>query len=222
MPWLDEGLSHVAEEELYYASALHGSGENLTYANISASGAQTTAFNAFAAPNLTRFRDYLVRPDMAGLEHAVGNANRGMTWAFLRYAADRHGGLESSFWSALAFSRDTGMTNIKNRIGSVVNPWIRDFLVSVYTADAVGGIAAIYTQPSWNFRSIYGGVSLRGDPLGYPLHVTAMVCGVGVSSTLGTSGGTRFMRFGVPGSGFGSASGTTTGANQALVLVRTK
>ncbi len=50
--WLDEGLAHVAEEETYFASSLHGPGENLGAAAISASPAQTDRFFEYLYPNL--------------------------------------------------------------------------------------------------------------------------------------------------------------------------
>jgi hypothetical protein len=221
--WLNEGLSHVAEEEVYYASSLHGPGENIALAQLTANATQTDRFFQFAEPNFGRLRQWLLRPDTSGpFRDADRLSIRGATWSFLRYAADRKGGLESDLWSGLAFSPDTGFTNLANRLGTDPRPWFRDWTVAMYTDDAVAGVGAAYTQPSWNFRSIFGGLSYGGGPPGYPLGVVKPANGVASAATLSAGGGAVYYRMKVLPGAFAGLVGTAPAAFLPFAIVRTK
>jgi hypothetical protein len=221
--WLNEGLSHVAEEEVYYASSLHGPGENIGFSAVNASPTQQGRFLRFAEPNFGRLRQWLLHPDTSGaFKDADALSIRGATWAFLRYAADRKGGLESTFFSSLAFSPDTGMTNLANRLGTDPKPWFRDFATAMYLDDSGTGPAAAYTEPSWNFRSVYGGLSYSGQPAGYPLATRNPANGVAESFTVSQGAGAGYVRMGVPASAFARLTATAPSSALALMVMRTK
>jgi hypothetical protein len=65
------------------------------------------------------------------LRNAADLGNRGASWAFLRYVADRRGGTQSTLWNALVFSPDSGFTNLANRLGENPLPWVRDFAAAM-------------------------------------------------------------------------------------------
>jgi hypothetical protein len=224
--WLNEGLSHIAEEEVYYASTLHGPGENIGIAQLTASQTQQDRFFQFAEANFGRLRQWLLRPDTAGpFKNADALAIRGATWSFLRYAADRKGGIESTLWSGLAFSPDTGLTNLANRLGTDPRPWFRDWAAAMYADDAVGGVSAIYTQPSWNFRAIYAALDYNPGPgctCAYELGVFNPSNGVAQPVTLSAGGGAAYVRVRVPSGGFAGVASTTPGAFLPVTVLRTK
>jgi hypothetical protein len=224
--WLNEGLSHVAEEEVYYASSLHGPGENISIATISANQTQIDRFFEFGEANFGRLRQWLLRPDTAGpFKEADNLAIRGAAWAFLRYAADRKGGIESDLWSGLAFSPDTGMTNLANRLGTDPRPWFRDLAAAMYLDDSGTGAAATYTQPSWNFRSIYAGLDYIPGPgcsCAYELAVRNPANGVAQAFTVSKGAGSGYVRMGVAASAFAGVATTAPGTSLAVVVMRTK
>jgi hypothetical protein len=221
--WLNEGLSHIAEEEVYYASTQHGPGENISLATITANGTQSSRFLQFAEPNYGRLRQWLLAPESDGpFKDADHLAMRGAIWSFLRYASDRHGGLESTFFSGLAASADTGLTNVKNRLGTDPLPWFRDWAAMMYLDDSGLGPAATYSEPSWNFRSVYGGLSYGGNPAGYPLTPKNPSNGVAQSFTLSQGGGASYVRMGVPSGGFAGVAASATGGNVVYVIMRRK
>jgi len=224
--WLNEGLSHIAEEEVYYASSLHGPGENITVSTITASQTQQDRFFQFAEANFGRLRQWLLRPDTAGPFKNVDNLPvRGSAWAFLRYAADRKGGLESDLWSGLAFSSDTGMTNLANRLGTDLKAWFRDWAAAMYLDDSGTSPAAIYTQPSWNFRAIFAALDYNPGPAcscAYELAVRNPANGVAEALTVSQGAGSGYVRMGVAASSFAAVTSTAPGASLAVVVMRTK
>src|SRR5690606_16840201 len=97
-------------------------------------------------------------------------------WAFLRYSADRSGGSEQAFWTSLVDGGLTGRANLQAAFGGdAPNDWLRDFTAAMYADDAVAGVPAILTNPSWSFRSLFatlnGSYQLVPRPLtnGIPL-----------------------------------------------------
>lgn len=224
--WLNEGMSHIAEELVYYASSQHGPGENIDVATLTASQAQQDRFFDFAEANLGRLRQWLLRPDTAGpFKNADNLAIRGSAWAFLRYAADRKGGVQSDLWGGLAFSPDTGMTNLANRLGTDPKPWFRDWAAAMYADDAGIGAAATYTQPSWNFRSIYAALDYTPGPAcscAYELAMRNAANGVAQAFTVSQGAGAGYVRMGVPASGFAAVATTAPSASLGVMVIRTK
>jgi hypothetical protein len=196
--WLNEGLSHIAEELLFYREGSLAPRQNLGVAAIRGSAAARNAFNQDQAANAGRYRDYLQAPaNNSPIRDDDSLATRGATWNLLRYAADRKlraGGQESAVWLALVNSTTTGVANLRAVVGPDVGGLIRDWSVSHYTDDVVGNVVADYTQPSWNWHDLYP--ALGGGGGSYPLLVTPL-SGSGASGVV-VPGGSVFYRFAVP------------------------
>ncbi|MBV9774996.1 MAG: hypothetical protein JO040_13665, partial [Gemmatimonadetes bacterium] len=204
--WLDEGLAHIAEELNFYANAPGtGPGENVSQQTIFRSNAILGTFNEYGIDNVGRFAEYLDAPPKWG-PYADNDslATRGAAWSFLRYAADRKGGNQQQLWFSLVNSRQSGLANIAAIFAIDPLAWVRDWTVANYTDDAVAGIAAQYTQPSWNFRDLFTNRGLGGV---YPLATVPLTSGATQNLTI-HSGSAAYLRFGVAG---GSQAGVQLG-----------
>ncbi|HEX6750163.1 MAG TPA: Ig-like domain-containing protein [Longimicrobium sp.] len=217
--WLDEGLSHVAEELVYYAESGRSPRQNLGQAQILASQAQLDDFNEFMIQNTVRYREYLRAP--APNSPWANNdelETRGATWSYLRYLADRKGGSEPAFWAALVNSSTTGIGNLNAATGTDATAWARDWAVSNYTDDAGFTTGAQFTQPSWNYRDIFKNSGLGGT---YPLQVSTL--GAGTTGVSVKAGSAAYLKFGVAAGQQGDirvapSGGTVAGACTVLNL----
>ncbi|HYJ78517.1 MAG TPA: hypothetical protein VEW03_02850, partial [Longimicrobiaceae bacterium] len=212
-------------ELVYYESSGYAPGQDLDVADLTATPAQTDAFFAFAEANFGRLRQWLLRPDTAGpFRETDVLAVRGSTWSFLRYAADRLGGTQSTLWSNLAFSPDSGLTNLASGLGTDPMPWFRDWAAAMYIDDAGAGTpAAIHTQPSWNFRDIYAALDYDPGPAcscAYQLTVRNPTNGVADSFSMSRSGAASYQLLGVAAGAFAGVTTTAPGANLAITVIR--
>ncbi|HYH82097.1 MAG TPA: Ig-like domain-containing protein [Longimicrobium sp.] len=183
--WLDEGLSHVAEELAYYAKSGYAPRQNLGAPQVFATQAQFNNYVDYQDNNLGRLRTYLRDPE--GNSPIANNdelETRGATWWLLRYLADRKGGSEQAFWFALANSNTAGFANLQNALGTDPLPWARDWAVMSYTDDTGLPVAAQFTEPSWNHRSIYGSPNAGSQ---FPLKVQSLTNGSTGVSVMSTS-----------------------------------
>ena len=191
--WLDEGLSHVAEELSFYAASGLAPGENLDITRLRSSQAILDAVNEYQVNNLSRYASYLRAPQ-ANSPVAPNDslATRGATWAFLRYAADRRGGDQAQLWSALVNSTTSGVANLQAALGADPLPWLRDWSVSTYADDAVGGIAPAFGEASWNYRSTVAALVRAAFPL------SVQTLSDGAPSSVDVHGGSAaYLRFAV-------------------------
>ena len=155
--WLNEGLSHVSEELLFYQATSIAPRSNLSLADFSGNATRNTAFFDYQIQNFLRYQDYLRSPNgISPYGNGDSFAIRGAGWHFLRYAADRRGGDERPLWFSLVNSTTQGLPNLSQALGGTdMMTWYRDWGVATYTDDAVAGVAAQYTHPSWNYRNMY-------------------------------------------------------------------
>jgi hypothetical protein len=209
--WLDEGLAHVAEELVYYAESGHTPRQDIGEPQIVANQQQLDAFNEFQIQNTGRWGEYLKAPNTNSWY--AGNdelETRGATWNFLRYSADRRNGNDQTFWFALVNSTTSGLNNLAAALATDPMTYARDWSVSVYTDDTVP-VAAQFTQPSWNYRSIYHNNGLGGV---YPLKVNTLASGTPLALTV-KSGSAGYVKFAVPAASSADVrvaqSGTTVG-----------
>jgi hypothetical protein len=219
--YLNEGLSHIAEELLFYHRAQRAPRQNLGNSILATGTASREAFLQFNQQNELRYGEYVRNPETNSPYRDSDNlAVRGAAWAFLRYVADQRAGDDAQLWRALVNNVETGLANLQEVLGQ--NPVLlaRDFAVSVYTDDVVPGIPAIFTQPSWNHRSLYQNVSG-----GFPLRVRPLTSGIPVDVNL-TAGGAAYLRAGVASGQRGSiqltAGGATLPGTVTVTVVRTK
>jgi hypothetical protein len=215
--WLNEGLSHIAEELLFYHEANLAPRSNISVGMLRSSAALVSAFNADMAANTARYDLFLEKPsENSPFRNDDSLETRGATWNLLRYLADRKasgGGADAATWQALVNTNLTGTANLANVFGPSFPGQVRDWSFSHYTDDFLPSVAPEYTQPSWNYRSIFP--ALSGTNNSYPLEVNSLSSGSATSASptaSGTliSGGSAYYRFSIPS---GSTAEITLTAN---------
>lgn len=229
--WMDEGMAHVAEELLFYAASGRSARSNLGLAQVGDGGVVQSAFFEFMDSNLGRYRQFLLSPEAEGPSQSDDDlATRGAAWSFLRYAADRRGGTEATLWAAMANSEVAGNATLTETLGiteTELRTWFRDWRTSAYADDAGIGAGALFTQPSWNLRSLYAALDYTGDGVaeGFQLAVRDPANGVAESFTL-SPGSAAYLRMGVPaGAKAGLAllsGGAAPPASTTLQVIRRK
>jgi hypothetical protein len=220
--WLNEGLSHMAEELTFYRASGLAPRQNLG-TTVFADPKTAQAFNFFQNQNFQRLKSYLGNTEG---QAAIGTsdtdddlATRGATWSFLRYAADqRFTPPEAPFWYRLVNSNVTGMQNLSDVVGSDVRLVMRDWTLSILLDDLVPGIASKYQSLSWNLRQAVSPYAPATRNLTNNASTGAITL---------NAGGTSFRRFGIAAGGeaYVSASGFSGGPlpkGILLALVRTK
>ncbi len=204
--WLDEGLSHVAEELLYFRIAGVTSRQNLALTDVAGNATRSDQFRNYASQNFSRFYSFLTAPEVNS-PYAPNDslATRGAIWNFLRYAAGRQGADgEATFLRALVNANTTGVANLQSVLsGSQFADYLRDWSVSLiaddFSASTTAALSSAYITPSWNFRSIFPGLRFSGgSPLGvYPIATRSLLSGT-PQRVLLAGGTSSFIRFGIP------------------------
>jgi len=201
--WLDEGLSHIAEELLFFRVAGFSSRQNITLNDISATTVRSEQFRNYASQNFSRFYNFLIAPE-TNSPYAPNDSlsTRGAIWNFLRYAAGRQGASgEAAFLRALVNSNTTGVANLQSVLsGNQFADYLRDWSVALiaddYTAATTTALGATYTIPAWSFRSIYPGLRFSGGGAlgGYPIATRSLRSNV--PQRVALAGGTSsYLRF---------------------------
>jgi hypothetical protein len=195
--WLNEGLSHIAEELLYYHVAGLAPRQNITASVLGASQASVDAFNNYQGDNFGRYEIFIRKPSQTSVY--AGNDNletRGATWNLLRYLADHRGASDGDTWQKLVNTTLTGQTNLANVFGVDYLTQIRNWATSVFTDDEPGVTDPKYLEPSWNMRDIFPRlVNPSGTSLGkFPLQVAPLGDGSPVNSSV-QAGGAIYVRF---------------------------
>jgi hypothetical protein len=215
--WLNEGLSHIAEELLFYRVSGLQPRHDIDAATIRSSPAYINAFNNYQSDNFGRYGEFLSTPSKySAYSDNDSLATRGATWAFLRDAADRLGGSDGDTWSKLVNSTMTGFANLRNVFGLGVTNTLRDWGTSVLTDD-VAGVDAAFQQPSWNFRSV---IAALENSSAFPLATVALTPGTRSVTLVG--GATAYLRFAVAAGGTASVQWATPPSSIQFTLVRTK
>ncbi len=223
--WLNEGLSHIAEELLYYRESGFTPRLNLTDAIIRDPTRVKYGFwKNDAAANFTRFLSHLRNPG-ANSPFAANDelATRGAIWAFLRYAADQLGPTDGTLWRDFANSTVTGMATLSRAFGTDPMPLFRDFAIANYMDDLSITTDARFTHKSWNFRDIYTKTYLNNPT--YPLKVTGLAENAKTDFSI-KGGSASYARLSVDAGRdalltFSSAGGLPNASLQ-FVVVRTK
>lgn len=190
--WLNEALSHIAEELMFYAVTPLGPRQNIDLEALRSSPQILQAVNTYQVSNLGRYNTYLENPDTASLLGVDNLPTRGASWAFLRYAADLESGPDSTFFFRLVNSTTSGVANLTSALGVSAIDLMQNWTVSVFTDDAVPAVPPRYTQPSWNFRLIIPALNEGA----FPLEVRTLQPDAESRLTL-KGGGAAFIRFGV-------------------------
>ena len=217
--WLNEGLSHVAEELLFYRQSA-GLTPRTDVDSLDFKGNQTNvdSYNFNQQSNFGRFREYLLKPSTAS-PYAKDDSlwTRGATWSFLRFAADHRGANDGDTWFRLVNSTNTGLPNLQEVFGAGLMTIFRDWAVATITDD-VPSVANQWQQPSWNFRSVYTYIpSIKN----YPLATVTVGDNAPLSVTL-KGGSSAYVRFSIASGQVGSVQWSTQSNGIAMSLVRLK
>jgi hypothetical protein len=220
--FLNEGLSHIAEELLFYRASGLAPRSNLGLADLRAEQRRLDAVNRYQVSNFGRFRSYLQSPETnSPFSPDDELATRGSAWAFLRYAADRRAGDDRKLWDDLVNNTRLGLGNLHFHLGVDARAWARDFNVAIYTDDAVAGAAPQHRFPSWNFRDIYPAITQSGS---YPLATRPLSDGT-MNLSLQASGA-AYLRTAVAAGATGTVTVTQAGAelpgSVSVTVVRTR
>ena len=223
--WLNEGLSHIAEELLYYRESGFTPRQNLTDSTIRILNRPTYGFwRSDASANFSRFLSYLRAP-ATNSPYANDDelATRGATWAFLRYAADRLGTTDGTIWQRFDDATVTGLATLRSVYGTDPTPLVRDWAVANYVDDLGVSSDPRFQHKSWNFRDIYTTTFLNIPT--YPLPVTSLADGA-KKDFLIRGGSAGYLRFSVAAGKEGlltfSSGGGAPSTPLQFVVVRTK
>jgi hypothetical protein len=195
--WLNEALSHMAEEIVGRAQRGFSDFQNLSFADVSPSGSQgQDDFNAFFRQNLLRFRPWMQRPDTSSpISNRARNqlAPRGAGWMFVRYLTDHYSNNNArAYLRHLVAGPDIGLRNILQWSGGAqFDDILRGFLVSQYTDElTVPNLPAPYTVRSWRVRDVMTSVN-NGV---FPLLVTPLPTSTTTQSLAGSGNYFRLTR----------------------------
>lgn len=178
--WMNEGLSHFAEEAVGRAARGFGDFQSLSFADVRA---DADDYSAYFQQNLARFATYLARPDTSSPISSRADqdlAPRGAAWAFLRYTADQFAPNNArTFFRRLVAGPSSSVTNLVQKAGAPFDQILSGWLVANY-ADNLGinGLDARYSYTSWNMRDAVSGAAGGNYPLrintpGAPFSTTA-------------------------------------------------
>ncbi len=187
--WLNEGMSLLAEELLFYAAAGLSPRSDLGSSHVLTPSTKPS-FEEFGVGNIGRFYLHVQIPRGSSPVGRDGLETRGATWSFLRYVLDRHPGVDEQSLTALAGSTTAGLANLATVIGENPLEWMADWAVSVYADGALPTAPSQYQQPSWKLSEIIATLSQQGT---YPLEVLG-IGEVGLAVTLGP-GNAAYMLF---------------------------
>ena len=213
--WLNEGLSHIAEELLFYREANLTPRQNIDTIRIRSSATIRNAFNNDMSSNTSRYRSFLVAPsDNSPFRDDDSLETRGATWNLLRYLADRKAGVDATTWQALVNTTRVGLPNLAAVFGSDIASKVRDWNVSHYTDDVTSGLPAEHLQPSWDWHSVFK--ALAGSGKAYPLDVKTLTGGAASGTLIG--GAAAYYRFSIPANASATLTLTAPGPIDARVV----
>lgn len=179
--WLEEGTARHAEE-VWIRKSLHkvpwkgntgwvDRSTNGVYCDFHPEDAACNAADPLRRPgygmrrHFNEIREKLLEPwnwspygDGLGQQGSVFYQT---TWSLVRYAIDRYGSSDAAFLTALNQSVTTGTTNLAAVAGVPMDRLLGGWALAL-VADDYPGLASPSADiqfPTWNLRSIYGGLS---------------------------------------------------------------
>lgn len=196
--WLNEGLSHIAEELVFFRASGRGARQNIDGSQLPLGSSTRALFDEYLLGNFRRYRQYLLGPEGTSPLSADDQlTTRGASWSFLRYVADRSGASDGDLWRRLVDSRLTGAPNLDAALSSrglATLPALADWSVSVITDDNPSGTSPAFQQPSWNFISA---MPATGVSSAFPL-ATRLLEDRQTDIVQLQGGGSAYLRFVVP------------------------
>jgi hypothetical protein len=241
--WLDEGIAYAMQELVFFNAsaglAPRGNSQLSSLTTGPFASLRVRDFNMHQNPMFGAMRDYFYQLNSTNgnrragplrqpaysasttpTRHDVVTRQYTVTFTFLRYMLDRKNTGDAALLNALVNTSNVGIANLQAAMNVSVEDWARDFLVAMYADDAVAGIAPAYMAPSWNYRSVYGGLG------GFPLAVLPLTNAVAQPFALGPGGGASYQRFGIAAGQVATVtltqSGGTPTAQIRTAILRTK
>jgi hypothetical protein len=194
--WLNEALSHMAEDIVGRALRGFSDFQNLGFLDVNPNPLQQDDYNAFFRQNLLRLRLWMLRPDTAAATSNRASdqlAPRGAGWMFLRYLTDQFSTNNAkAYLRRIVAGPDIGIRNLLQwSNGAQFDDMLSGFLISQYTDDlSVPNLSARYTLPSWKVREAASGVNNGA----FPLLVSALPANVNTQSLSGSGNYFRLTR----------------------------
>jgi hypothetical protein len=190
--WLNEGLSHFAEELVGRAERGFSDTRKLAFRDIDDQSSSMSDLAAFFGQNILRFREWLIQPDRLGATSSRVDslAVRGAAWALLRWTADHYaGGNVASFTRALVAGPEVGVANLAARADAPFDTLMVGWMVANVASDAgIPNLDPRYTYTSWNMRDIEQAAN-NGV---YPLSLTPLTDGQVLTRTTDAAAGDYF------------------------------
>ncbi len=169
--WLNEGLSHFAEELVGRAVRGFPSTRRLDYDDVLV---DLDDFDSFFRQNLIRLRSWMARPDLASpiSSKALSElAPRGASWALLRYSLDQYAGASpATFTRALVIGPQVDVANLEARARVPFSEIQPGFLMAALGDTLVTGLLPRFRFTSWAIRDAMSGIN-GGF---FPLRLTAL------------------------------------------------
>ena len=221
--WLNEALSHIAEEVVGRANRGFGDFQKLTYNDVNPTPSSADDYQAFFRQNLLRYRAWMQRPDTSSpTSNSTGSqlAPRGAAWMLLRYASDFHsGGNMKAFLRRVVGGPDIGLRNLLQHSNTQFDNLLSGWLISQFTDGLnIPGLPARYNMASWAVRDAMAGANNNV----FPLLVTPLPASISTKSISGSGNYFRLTRVGAsPQTTFRmtSQSGSTVAFPGARVYV---
>jgi hypothetical protein len=190
--WLNEGLSHIAEELLFYRASGLSPRMNIAAGSLVPGGTTRELYDQYMSGNFGRLAQYLQATESnSPLASNDDLATRGASWSFLRYVADRIGATDGDLWRRLANARTTGVVNLDAQLqgtGQTTMTAVRDWSVATFVDDNLDAPPPALMHPSWNYRSAMPQVGMS-----FGLSAPAMADGVAIPLPL-RAGGSAYLR----------------------------
>ncbi|MDQ2932549.1 MAG: hypothetical protein M3Y05_17235, partial [Gemmatimonadota bacterium] len=184
-PWINEGLSHIAEElgSRYYENRFPPPSGRTDPGQAFPDSSQ-----GFITGDLYNSYHYLLNPastdstDKASVSNwGTGDGTlvqRGGAWLFLRWLGDQQ---DSLVYGRLDQTSNTGVANIQAASGTPFPTLFGEFALALYTDSLPGipraSIPAAYRFTSRNLRALYAKQSMRNPndfQLAFPIPVSAL------------------------------------------------
>ncbi len=194
--WLNEALSHLSEEILFFRDSGLSPRSNLSLQALQQSGpAAIDAVNAHHLGNLLLFRRFLESPERHAPYDSVDNLEgRGAAQQFFRYATDRRTGSDASFTRALTDGPQRGWANLAAQVGGAetLRTWLADWAVAIYADERVPSLPSQHRLQSWSHPSFFAALGSET----YPISTRTLTPAAPVQVSL-RSGGAIYARFAV-------------------------
>lgn len=162
--WLNEGLSHMAEEVAGFALTNKQPGQNLALEDFPEGAVAGTPFRAFLLSNFGRARFFLEDPSTTialaerepfGVE---SRKMRGFAWLFVRWLLDQQGGQHQLLreWAVGGRGLYTGIDNLEETTGQRWEEMLGDFALAVAGDDITRHkLSAEHQLTTWDLRTTF-------------------------------------------------------------------